>query len=167
MITRRPLLFVLVGPVGTGKSSLAARLADDLGCTVVANDEVRERLFASPAYGDEENRTVYAVALDLVESALAAGHDVVYDGTNLGSDVRERVRRRVDPVADVLFLLTCASDVTCRDRLAGRVGGADHWWAVYQDLCSRMQPLEWSFVLADLSTPGDTLVPLLRRLIAS
>ena len=162
---RLPLLFVLVGPVGCGKSHLAARISAVTGCAVVSNDRIRAQLAVKPSFADEENRMVYRTALTAIERQLVGGMDVVYDGTNLDDDLRERVRQIAEPLADVLFIVTCAGDAVCHARLAGRPGGAEQWWPIYQQLAERMHPIKSSFFLVNTAASTDGLTRLLRRLV--
>jgi predicted kinase len=43
-------LVVLIGSVGSGKTSLAMEIKQRIPCVVVANDHVRQELFPQPDY---------------------------------------------------------------------------------------------------------------------
>jgi predicted kinase len=117
----RPVLVVIMGLPGVGKSHVARLLAARLGAAHVASDELRSRLFIAASYADEENRAVFAVAGALLDTLLAAGHRVVLDATNLRVRNRERAlsiaRQRSSPV---VFVYVDAPDAEVRARLAAR-----------------------------------------------
>src|SRR5881398_268118 len=95
-VVGRPVLVMLVGAPGTGKSRLARRLGTALDAQVVESDRVRKQLFAEPRYTGGEHAAVYGWCWNLLRSALAVGRNVVFDATNL----EERVRRRVYDIVE-------------------------------------------------------------------
>src|SRR5205085_6943360 len=100
-----PLLVVVMGLPGVGKSHAARLLCARLGAAHVASDELRSRLFIAASYAEEENRAVFAAAGALVDGLLAEGHRVVVDATNLVARNRagtvDAARRRGVPVTYV------------------------------------------------------------------
>ncbi len=117
----RPVLVMLMGFPGAGKTHCARLLAARLGAAHVATDHLRSRLFIAASYADDENRAVFTVAEGLVDDLLAEGHGVVLDATNLLARYRapmERVAARRDVA--VLHVHVVADDVETRARLAAR-----------------------------------------------
>lgn len=117
----KPVLVVVMGLPGVGKSHCARLLCARLGAAHVASDELRSRLFIAASYTDEENRAVFAAATELVDDLLEEGHRVVVDATNLIARNRagtvEAARRRGIPVT---YVRITASDEAARARLASR-----------------------------------------------
>ena len=143
----RPVLVVVMGLPGVGKSHCARLLCARLGAAHVASDELRSRLFIAPSYADEENRAVFAAATALVDDLLGEGHRVVVDATNLIARNRARTiavaRRRGVPVT---YVRITASEDDARARLASRRASraaGDHSEAdepIYERM--RAQPFE-------------------------
>ncbi len=96
-------LVAVGGLSGTGKSTLAAALAPDLGRAPGAlhfsSDVERKRLFGMPetvrlpksAYRAEVSAKVYQRLYDLAETALRAGQAVIVDATHLRPVDREAI----------------------------------------------------------------------------
>jgi uncharacterized protein len=88
-----PCLVAVGGPSGTGKSTLAARLAPSFGAAPgalhVRSDVERKRLFngglterlPAKAYGFDTTALVYDELRSLAETALAGGRSVIVDAT--------------------------------------------------------------------------------------
>lgn len=82
--------FVMIGPAGCGKSTIAKQIAEKYLAEVYSSDSIREEL-----YGDESVqknpglvfRTLYRRASD----DLAIGCDVVIDATNLTVKNRKKI----------------------------------------------------------------------------
>jgi predicted kinase len=116
-----PVLVLVMGLPGVGKSHAARLLCVRLGAAHVASDELRTRLFIAPSYAEEENRAVFAAAGALVDELLRDGHRVVLDATNLVARNRagyvDAARRRGAPV---VYVRVTAPDADVRARLAAR-----------------------------------------------
>jgi predicted kinase len=82
MQSSRPLLVVVSGAPGSGKTTLAQRLAGDLGLTLLSKDSIKEALGdavgpppdvpASQRLGVAAYAAMYALARQLIESGLGA-----------------------------------------------------------------------------------------------
>ncbi len=96
-------LVAVGGRSGTGKSSLAAALAPEIGplpgAVVVRSDVIRKRLFGrrpterlpQEAYQSEVSDRVFAEVADKARRLLAAGHAVIADGVYGRPEQREAI----------------------------------------------------------------------------
>jgi predicted kinase len=163
----RPLLVLLVGAPGTGKSRLARRLAAALNAQIVESDRVRKQLFAEPRYTGGEHAAVYGWCHTVLRSALVVGRPVVFDATNL----EERARRRVYEIAEscnarLLVVWATAPAGVVQERMLRRreVRDADDLsdadWGVYLALRRRAEPIRRPHVVVNTSADTETLLGL-------
>lgn len=127
----RPLLVVVMGASGTGKSTLARGLADALGAEVVSTDDVRQELFgtshAEQGYGEgiytpENVERVYAEQLARAERLLTEAVTVILDGTFRTPSKRQSVRECGNRVGVPIRFFRCACDTeVARERIAARL----------------------------------------------
>lgn len=101
----QPLLFAVGGLSGTGKSSVAARLAPDVGCApgavVLRSDEIRKELsgvtpltrLGPESYSASVSARVYGTLLERARRVLQAGHCVIVDATYARLDDRLAIER--------------------------------------------------------------------------
>lgn len=88
----KPLLILVYGFPGGGKTNLARQLAENLGLAHVQGDRVRFELFESPRYDKRENDVVNHLVDYFAEEFLNAGVSVVYDGDALRLTRRRALR---------------------------------------------------------------------------
>jgi hypothetical protein len=95
----RPALVFVGGLMGTGKSTLAGRLADQIGAEMAATDPIRRALFGASLsaagydqqiYQPRHRSRVYDELFSRAAAALDAGLSIVLDGTFLTGALRRR-----------------------------------------------------------------------------
>lgn len=130
-LTVRPMVIAMTGLSGTGKSTVARRLARALDTTYVASDVVRKELagvqgaaassWGGGIYGPDWTVATYARLNDLGQAVTAGGRAVILDATFLDGGTRQRAAAtaRAAGVPFVLIETTC-DDVEVMRRLIAR-----------------------------------------------
>lgn len=113
-----PLLLVVHGLSGTGKSELATRWAESLGCQLLQTDAIRQELAASREftesrdyghglYSDANRAAVYETMFERAGRLLRDGVSVVLDGTFLSRAARGRTREIAAAAGAELLRVHC------------------------------------------------------------
>jgi len=83
-------LIVISGLPGSGKSTVAKRLAGDLGCAVISVDTIERGLHEAGVDPEQPiGLAAYAVANRLADVQLGLGHTVIADAVNHHPDARQ------------------------------------------------------------------------------
>ncbi len=158
--TAWPVLIMLSGLPGTGKSYLARRLVERLPFVILETDFVRKALFKPPTYSAEESGLVYRVCHELIEKLLKKGVRVIFDATNLVEFQREKVYRLAYRTgAKLIIVQTVAPEEVVRERLERRKAKpkphdlSDADWKVYKRMSRRQQRIPRQHITID--TTGD------------
>jgi aminoglycoside phosphotransferase family enzyme/predicted kinase len=167
LLDTQPARLVAVGGLsGTGKSSLARRLAPGLGAPpgalVVRSDEIRKRLAGVPptsplppeAYTADTSDRVYAALGDVVGRALAAGWTVIADAVFAQPGERAAIERIAESAAVPFAGLWLDAPVElCAQRVEQRRGDAsDASAAVVRAQAGRdLGPMRWARIDASRS----------------
>lgn len=129
--THGPLVIVLCGGSGTGKSHLAAALAEVSGAPVVSSDLVRKELLglepteraAQAAYDPAVTEQVYRELGRRAAAAAAAGAPVIVDATCLRRGDRDVLRAALGAYAAHAVFVECVAPAAEIDaRVAARSG---------------------------------------------
>lgn len=106
-------LYTMVGLPASGKSTFANNHKE---CIVVSTDEIRAELFGS-AECQENGSLVFKTAFDRIAKALASGHDVIFDATNVTRKARKAVFQ-FDAEHIAVYMATNAAE--CKERNSKR-----------------------------------------------
>ena len=126
----RGALVLTCGTVGTGKSTVAAALGEQLGATIIRSDRIRkvlaglapEQHAASPPdtglYAPERVAAVYGELLERAAEVLRSGRSVILDATFSRGEQRARARNLAAREGVPVFLVEVScSGAVARERL--------------------------------------------------
>jgi predicted kinase len=122
VVSRRPVLVVVSGPPGAGKTTLAHRLARKIGCPAICRDEIKEGMVHAigDVAGDDLNLRTLPAFFQVLELLLGAGVTTVAEAA-----FQDRIwRPRLHPLrglADVRIVHCQVTAETARDRIQRRL----------------------------------------------
>ena len=131
-----PVLIVVRGLMGTGKSTLARRISGELGTELLQTDAIRQEMFGnseSPVsygkhhYQEEKRLSVYNEMLDRAAALVKNGMTVILDGTFPTSQLIARAMQVGSRCGARTLVVDChCPDHIAKQRIAERVqrGGA-------------------------------------------
>ena len=143
-------VYVFMGMVASGKSTLAERFSGQYGLPYYNTDRVRKELAGlNPSdrradavnqgiYAREFTRNTYQAMLDLASEDLDAGRPgVILDGSYASKEERAKVRKlAADHRAGYVFILCFCNEDEVRRRLEKRARDpeavSDGRWEIYQ-----------------------------------
>lgn len=164
-----PLLVVLCGLPGTGKSHFARELVKRIPLLVLETDRLRKILVAKPKYTPGEHRRVFRVCYLLIDEYLLQGHRVLFDATNLTEDFRKPVYHIAENRdAKLVMVGFTAPQAVVKERLAVRalgrdpIGFSDATWRIHSRMRPFEEPIQRDHLLVDssksISGPLDQVV---------
>jgi hypothetical protein len=172
-------LVVTCGLTGTGKSTLARKLASQFSLVVVRSDVVRKELlglapndrchvpFGEGEYAANTTDRTYAAMLTRARDLLACGHSVVLDGCFIQRDQRAGAVQLGATTGVPLLVLECRADeATVRSRLERRRANpqavSDGRWEIYRGQLEQFEPPDeipqHERIVLDRSRPVEELM---------
>jgi predicted kinase len=151
---KEPCLVLVTGLPGTGKSTVAEVVADDLGVSVLAHDWAMSGLRPFPTVQlaldhmePSGHRLVgWSVLNALARAQLREGRSVVLDGVARSAEVREcRGTARSESARLVLIETRCSDLSMHRARIEGRQRRIPNWYE-----------LDWDHVERSIATWEET-----------
>jgi predicted kinase len=92
VVPNKPLLILLYGFPGSGKTYFARQLCENLHAAHVQGDRIRAELFEEPRYDKQEDTIVAQLMNYMSEEFLNAGLSVIYDVNALRTSQRHTLR---------------------------------------------------------------------------
>jgi uncharacterized protein len=175
LLEARVVLGVVCGPPGTGKSTLAAAVAERLDWPVLRSDEIRQQLaepgrttrpvssFDTGAYSREMTEQTYGSLLEQARASLRNGRSVLLDATFSDPSFRRRAEQLASETSTDLVALRCvASPAAVESRIRARrlegsdVSGADE--EVARRIAARYEPWPMAFPVDTEGMPLEACV---------
>ncbi len=171
--TAAPVLFVISGLPGTGKSFLARRLAERLPAVIVESDFVRKTLTeGQPTYAGAESARVHRVAHALIARLLRSGRRVIFDATTIAEWQREKLDHLAAQArCPIVIVQTTAPETVVRARLAQRAHPRDPHdlsdadWNVYRRMKTNLEPVRRPHLVVDTSGDLEAILAKILRLV--
>jgi predicted kinase len=92
VVTTTPLLILLYGYPGAGKTFFARQFCEEVQAAHVQADRIRFELFEQPRYDKPENDVVMQIMNYMTHEFLSAGISVVYDTNAMRAAQRHQLR---------------------------------------------------------------------------
>ena len=134
----RPMLYVVMGMIAAGKSTVATALGRALDLDVLGSDRIRRELFGKPGgppgevpfggdiYRPEATERVYAEMIQRAQSRLVSGESVVLDASFRSAERRDAARAMAEAAGVPVFFVECdCPDSALRERLRARDRGGE------------------------------------------
>jgi predicted kinase len=149
----RPLLVLVCGLPGSGKSTVARRLAARLNAAWISSDAVRAERGLRGEYGRESIAAVYGEMMARAARRLGEGGNVVLDGSFSSRRFREQALMLAGPsgVRWALILLV-ADEETALRRVSRKRQLTEAGPGVYHLLKEHFDPVEGEHLRLDSST---------------
>ena len=161
----RPLLIVVAGRPGAGKTTLAHALARAIRCPAVCRDEIKEgvvnTLGAQGGPGDETERRVYETFFEAVELLLRRGVTVVAEA----AFQHKNWSPRLEPLrasADVCVVLCDVDPAVARARHVARSAADPDRARFHHDRAMQVDAAGRPLPIADYDPPRVADVPVLK-----
>ena len=169
-------LFVMRGLMGTGKSTLAAALAEELAIQRIRTDEVRLEMFGAARdaaafgaahYSAENKAAVYDETLRRCTQAISAGESVVADGSFLDADSLLSAAEAARSTGAQLLVVECRCPAEeAKSRIARRLAEGRDPSEARPELYDRQAAAAQSIPAGLAAIVVDTVRPLTEQIAA-
>jgi len=166
----RPVLVMLTGLPGSGKSRVAEELRSRTSAVVLESDDLRRLLFHRPVHSADESRRLFAALHAAAEALLAEGASVVVDATNVVEAERAPLYALGERTgAKLIVVQVTAPDRVIRRRLGVRArAGTSRSEAdtrVYERMQFRLEPIQRPHLVVDTSQEtGPALATIVKEI---
>jgi predicted kinase len=155
-LVAKPVLVIVSGLPGTGKSYFCRRLAERLPSVTLESDALRRVLFTLPSYSLPESAQLFKAIRLLIEKLLNKGVSLILDATNLSERYREYLYSIADRLEVKLIMVWVEAPASVvKERLRARLKNpeekSDADWEVYQKMKTSVERISRKHYAVDTS----------------
>jgi predicted kinase len=159
----KPVLVVISGLPGTGKSYFSKRLAERMPFLVLESDTLRKLLFITPNYNSQESSQLFQTIHLLLRELLKKGIPIILDATNLSERFREHLYGIVDRLDVKLILVRVEAPPgvvyqRLQSRMADSKNESDADWSVYRRMLPSVDRIRRNHYVVDTSQDINPVV---------
>ncbi len=152
----KPVLVLISGLPGVGKSFFCLQLAKRLPAVVLESDSLRRMLFRQPEYSQTESVRLFKAIHLVAERFLKNGFCIIVDATNLSEHHREYFYRITERLEVKLIIVSIqAPPSLAKKRLAVRLKNQDEKseadWEVYKKMKPSVEKITRKHFVVDTS----------------
>ena len=145
------MLILVCGLQGTGKTTVAKRIAEDTKSVLLSTDMIRKGILEEPGYTEKEREMIYNLLFEMAEKLLSSGNSVVLDGTFYRKKLRDRVKKIAKKAkSDFHMVEVKCSEEIIRKRMKERKKeetGSDADFEVYRKAKKQFEPIREKHVV--------------------
>jgi predicted kinase len=163
------MLTIICGLPGTGKTTLAKKIADETKSFLLNTDIIRKKLIYDPKYNEEEKSLIYNLLFDMAEKFLSTGKNVILDGTFYKKELRDRAKEIAKKTKNEFRII----EIMCEERIIRKVmrerkkkkSESDADFAVYKKIKKQFEPIKEKHLILDTTKGFDQAVGKFRKAI--
>lgn len=144
------VLIMITGLPGTGKTTVATRLAEYLEVAHFNTDKIRITLGMQGQYSEEAKAQVYTSLLAHTRDRLSKGETVIVDGTFYKEELRQRFIALATHFAlRIHWVELRAGEAVIKERVSKKRQYSEADFAVYEKIKALYEPLQDEHLVLD------------------
>ena len=138
----KPLLIIVLGLPGTGKSTFAKALAKKIKAAHLNTDKIRARLGLRGKYDQETKSMIYQQMLSLARMKLKDNHQVIIDGTFSSNEWRKKILGLADEFSCMIsWFVMEADEAIIQERISKKRQYSEADFSVYKKVRNSYDPI--------------------------